>query len=210
MKVFKYRFWCVTEEAYVYVWRSENESTPTLCPNNSAHTVDLSNLTIVETVEEQDVHIAGVEAGVILPEQTMGVPDRSGYNVFRKGYEFVADPAAPGGVTEHEAGYSQWMLLQGLGFRVNSDAYEGDDTNEGDYMEVEMVDVNGVTGYPPGTVLAKFAETIPVWPDRHFECVCEDAKSLPPTVAIRLRYVARGAQKVRIKLEHAMRTMPQP
>lgn len=176
--------------------------------NGSEFYSDLSDQ--INHLRGSNVVISGVKDDIALPEKEVAFPERTGHNVFQKGYEFVADPDAPDGITEHEAGYSVWMKMQGVIFRVSSAAYEGDDTNEGDYMEVELVDVNGVTGYPAGTVLAKFAETIPMWPGREFARICDDAKDIPPTVVVRVRYVSRGTQKVRVKVEHVMRTMPQP
>jgi len=46
-EVYKYRIWCVTENAYVYSWGTVE---PTTCPNNPAHTIDTNSITIVETV----------------------------------------------------------------------------------------------------------------------------------------------------------------
>ena len=50
--VHNYRIWCVTESAYVYTWGTE---TPTVCPNNPAHTIDANSITIVETVSTNAV-----------------------------------------------------------------------------------------------------------------------------------------------------------
>lgn len=49
-----YRFRCVTEGVDVYVW---GEALPTLCPNDSAHTINADSITIVETVSPTDVTV---------------------------------------------------------------------------------------------------------------------------------------------------------
>jgi hypothetical protein len=35
----RWRLYCSTESTYVYVWLDENQTTPTTCPNNNAHTI---------------------------------------------------------------------------------------------------------------------------------------------------------------------------
>lgn len=50
----KYRLYCKTEQAYVYAW---NDSLPSTCPNSSAHEVDQSTISIVDTVTSKSVHI---------------------------------------------------------------------------------------------------------------------------------------------------------
>ena len=54
-EVNKYRLWCETEQAYVYTWGEEE---PTLCPNNSAHTIDSSKTAIDATIGNQNVVIS--------------------------------------------------------------------------------------------------------------------------------------------------------
>ena len=45
----KYRFWCETEQKYKYVW---DEASPTVCPVDAAHTIDLNSLSIVDGVRQ--------------------------------------------------------------------------------------------------------------------------------------------------------------
>lgn len=40
MKVLKYRLWCTTDSVWEEVWTPDGDPAPTLCPTNSAHTVD--------------------------------------------------------------------------------------------------------------------------------------------------------------------------
>jgi hypothetical protein len=51
--IYKYKYWCVTGQCYVYVW---SESPPTACPNNTDHEIDVSTIAIVDQVESSDVH----------------------------------------------------------------------------------------------------------------------------------------------------------
>ncbi|GAF77514.1 unnamed protein product [marine sediment metagenome] len=53
----KYRIWCSTESIYVESWA---EAEPSVCPNNSEHTIDADKTVIVQTVEEADVNITNV------------------------------------------------------------------------------------------------------------------------------------------------------
>lgn len=55
--VYKYRLYCNTETAYVYDWA---ETEPTTCPNNTAHTIDSTKTTIVETQGKNPTSAEGV------------------------------------------------------------------------------------------------------------------------------------------------------
>ena len=61
-EVRKYRVWCTTEAAYQYTWRDDVQGAPSLCPNDSAHTLDASKTAVVET------------AGVAAPTKDDGTP----------------------------------------------------------------------------------------------------------------------------------------
>lgn len=52
--VLKYRVYCQTEEEYTYTW---GEGLPTTCPNNNAHTIDDSTITILDTINTNSVII---------------------------------------------------------------------------------------------------------------------------------------------------------
>jgi hypothetical protein len=63
--VYKYRFWCNDCNDYVYTWEEEGV-TPTKCPVDTSHSVDLTDLTIVEenledtvTIKEEDTPTGG-------------------------------------------------------------------------------------------------------------------------------------------------------
>jgi len=53
----KWRVYCVTDSKYEYTWLDENQSTPTTCPTNTAHTIDTSQVTIVDTRDSNIVNI---------------------------------------------------------------------------------------------------------------------------------------------------------
>ena len=50
----KYRMYCQTEDKNVYKW---DEYSSTICPNNGAHTIDSSSITIVDSVSKNLVRI---------------------------------------------------------------------------------------------------------------------------------------------------------
>lgn len=52
--VYKYRIYCITEGQNVYEWA---ESTPTTCPNNTAHTINLNSISIVQQLASNQVKI---------------------------------------------------------------------------------------------------------------------------------------------------------
>lgn len=51
--VYKHRLYCQSESANVYTWST---STPTTCPNNNTHTIDVNSITVVDSVCENDVY----------------------------------------------------------------------------------------------------------------------------------------------------------
>lgn len=199
MKVYNYRFWCVTEEKYVYVWRSETEDPPTLCPNNTAHEVDLTGRTITTTVGSDGVIIEGVDDEVLIPEQSKAFPDRTGYNVYVPGHRFVA---TAGQVNNFDVTYSADFKLQGMRFKLDGNPVDGDK------IDIQIVDVDNVLGYGAGFVLVTFAENINAWADREFDCLCEDVKTMYSWAYLRMVYDSAGASDVIVYWEHHLRTIP--
>lgn len=57
MPVRKYRVWCDTDSQWEYVWLDDTQGEPTVCPTNTAHTIDTSKTSIVEEVIEDTVTI---------------------------------------------------------------------------------------------------------------------------------------------------------
>jgi len=165
----------------------------------------------------QDVSITSIDinGATNLPTQIHDFQDLTGYNVYRKGYHFVAEPYA---ITRQQAKYDQTMKLQGLVFEI------GPTARDGDYIEVEMVDADNLFGYGAGLILAKFAETIYVKANMEFSCVCNDAKTLPPGIYVRFSYYSYDPnddlpssssssslpeiEGVHVILQHALRTCP--
>ena len=58
MSLNKYRIFCITENTYVYKW-SSTLSTLT-CSNNNQHTIDTNTITIIDTIERNDVNITNI------------------------------------------------------------------------------------------------------------------------------------------------------
>lgn len=54
MEVSKYRVKCVTDDTYEYVWAEES---PTVCPVNAAHTIDIALTSVVDRVSKSEVSI---------------------------------------------------------------------------------------------------------------------------------------------------------
>lgn len=53
--VYRYTLYCETEEAWKFVWASVDDPVPDKCPTNTAHTIVDSSISVVETIEEQEV-----------------------------------------------------------------------------------------------------------------------------------------------------------
>ena len=58
--VYQYRIWCDTESTYVY---SYGTSAPTTCPNNTAHTIDPSKTTAIQTITPETRNITQIVPG---------------------------------------------------------------------------------------------------------------------------------------------------
>jgi hypothetical protein len=52
MKVYEYWLWCNDESAWVTVWSPDPDNAPTLCPNDTGHTIDQSKTFIQRSVGE--------------------------------------------------------------------------------------------------------------------------------------------------------------
>ena len=180
--IYKWRLYCNTESANVEGW---SETPPTVCYNNSDHSIDLSSVSQIDIVDESKVEISGFK-------------DLTGYDLYFKGYRFVA---TAGQSSVHSISYTSDMKLQGLGFRVDGNAVDSD------HIRVEIVDADGVV-YPAGTVLATFADTVYVWPNREFRYAVDDAKTVPSWAYLNVTYTSTGSSDVVVLVDHIMRTMP--
>lgn len=60
--VSKYRIYCITEAIWVEAWGTTG---PTLCTNNTSHTVNLDSVQIVETISNQNVEIVNTYTDLI-------------------------------------------------------------------------------------------------------------------------------------------------
>lgn len=59
-EIYKYRFFCNTEQTYKYVW---NEEVPTVCPTSNIHNIDVNSMTIIDSISEKASIIKGSMLG---------------------------------------------------------------------------------------------------------------------------------------------------
>lgn len=190
--VYRYRIHCFDEDVNYYDWRGDDESAPTECPSSPNHTVDV---TIVQTVTKKDVRVADVENGLKLPVQEKDFPERTGWDFYVKGYAFTA---LAGQDTEFRASYADLIKLCGIGYVI------GDVAVDGDHIEVCVKDVEG-DYYPPGAVLATFAEDMFVKPGSSDRIICEDVKDIAPNLDICFEFHSTGGVDVPVKVLHFLR-----
>lgn len=55
--VYRYRYWCITENAYVYKWDEDDDHE---CPHGADHVIDATKTTVVDTIESTAVDISPV------------------------------------------------------------------------------------------------------------------------------------------------------
>lgn len=105
-EVFRYRLWCETEEAFKFVWASNDDPVPTLCPTNTEHTIDETKTCIVDTVKTEDP--VDVFGKVFSHETTR--PPTTTTRWFGEGDD-TTDPTKLGGgeycINHHEVGGDQ-------------------------------------------------------------------------------------------------------
>lgn len=52
-----YRLWCITDSKWEYVWVDSEEPAPTLCPTNTAHTLDPAKTSIYEAKDDDSITV---------------------------------------------------------------------------------------------------------------------------------------------------------
>lgn len=57
LEVNRYRFYCHTESNYVYQWDTK---CPTLCPNNSLHSIDDDSMTVIDSVSSSATKVSNM------------------------------------------------------------------------------------------------------------------------------------------------------
>jgi hypothetical protein len=87
----KYRIFCETESAYKTVW---GEEVPTLCPSDTAHTIDTDTITIVDTVTQNDVVVKSQTTNSTYIPQNVFVDGSTKIDVLKTAFEdlSVAQP----------------------------------------------------------------------------------------------------------------------
>lgn len=63
--VYKYRIYCDTESAWKYIYGTD---APTTCPTNTAHTVDLDSVAIVQKISPDEVTVKQPTDGLFMTE----------------------------------------------------------------------------------------------------------------------------------------------
>lgn len=76
----KYRVKCETDNKFEYVW---SESLPTVCPSNTAHTINTNTITIVDSVKNKVLQIKeeSVPTGGNFQARTMSLPNITGNSI---------------------------------------------------------------------------------------------------------------------------------
>lgn len=109
--VYYYKLWCNDENAYVYVWDTQE---PTVCPNVNTHSINLESISIEDSVSEEKV---------IINEESAN--KTGGY--FK--IESQAFDAPPNTITTYDFSYPIKMGVLAIKVPTN-------DNQEGDIMSV--------------------------------------------------------------------------
>lgn len=64
MKLLKYRIRCTTDSVDEYWWLSEGDPSPTTCPTNTGHSVDLASVAVVDRSGPSEVEVAPKTGGL--------------------------------------------------------------------------------------------------------------------------------------------------
>lgn len=98
-KVEKYQIYCETEAQWKYTWGT---TPPTTCPTNTAHTVNLNSVAIVDSVSDTDVTIKGPTDGRFMVEC----------------FEANIPAGNPGDVTVHDFPFNEEFLMWTVDFNA--------------------------------------------------------------------------------------------
>ena len=118
--------------------------------------------------------------------QLTGFPDMEGWYYWRKGFRWEM---AAGETTNQDVKFSESLRLSGGGFYIPVTCHEGD------YLEFQIVDVDGVY-YPAGTVISTFISIDYVWSERYFDIMMEDAVLVYQGLYLRCNYTSTGSESV--------------
>lgn len=103
----KYQIYCITEATWKTVWAEE---APTVCPTDSAHTVNLDSVAIINTVNSLEVTVKQPTDGYFIVE----------------GYQFPFEACTPGEVQVANYSFDETILLWKTSFNV-SESMLGDE-----------------------------------------------------------------------------------
>lgn len=112
----RFRVWCETEGAFVYVWTA-GESVPTLCPNDSSHTVDTTAAVIVETMDRNATEISNLPITpfdrMLTSEETVVIDVKSGMGLTR--LRDITNEVGGGSVVSDVGQWEYHLRAQGAG-----------------------------------------------------------------------------------------------
>ncbi len=78
--------------------------------------------------------------------------------------------------------------------------------NDGDYLDIQVIDIDNVLGYGAGTVLATFVYKEYINTERKYnEITSEDGNKIPTGVYLRAKYVSVGASAPTLIVRYKMR-----
>lgn len=156
----RYRVYCQTEDDYFYVWLSDDDGAPTTCPNNSAHTIDTNQTTIVETIEKKDVNV--VSSSAVMDIHQHDLVDMTGKNYYKYGSRLAVDASASTNI--FLISFASYLYIQGGGYWVLPEIYQSgtlvtQKPEDGDQIGVDMVDIDNVLGYGKTATVSNVARS---------------------------------------------------
>jgi len=194
MTLKKYRRRCSTEAGYVYSdFRTDAQGAPSVCPNDSAHTLDPEDEWVVVESYTQEVPI-GAESGQVLVNTGQ---HSHGYAVHMKGHRIVIPSGSAVAVKDYFK-FSKGDPLVDYPVEIFSGAIRVSGAQDGDIIDVDMVVKDGggpgvdivaasflSSFYPNGTAVGVYELHDFVPPDK--------AKLLPAGIYLRPIYTPVAA-----------------
>lgn len=123
--------------------------------------------------------------------------DDDAKDLFRKSYKW---DITANQTNENDVKFTHDIYIYGGIYNVVGDI------NDGDYLEIEVIDKDNVLGLGANTVLSKFVETeYIVANDPHAIILSEQGDNIPAGIYLRARYVSVGSNAPTLVVRYLMR-----
>ena len=172
----RYRVWCITENAYQYIW---DVIPPTACIHDPGHVLDPNSITIVDTRPDNIVTPA------LFVAPTHKFEGRSVMAVVLAGTTQDID-----------------FKISGTGYALSGADWVAYAAAIGDWIRFAIVDVDNILGYGPELELQRWIDSWYVFPDHVNHSVTPEGGAIMAGLYMRGTYHSVGQQDVSVLINY--------